>query len=80
MYCWIYWIIITGLICLTVYFWNKAKTQKRKKEFYILEHKGAKEKWAAQSNAVREKGIECDKWRREFENLEKKLKKARITI
>jgi len=46
------------------------------KEAYVE----ANDAWAKQSNAIREKGIECAQWKKEFENLKRKLKKARITI
>lgn len=76
MYAWIYWIIIIGLACFVIYLLEKAKAQKNRKEYYKTAYHEAKDEWAAQSNAVREKGIECDQLKKENKKLEKDLDDA----
>ena len=59
------------LACIAAYFWRKWKHEKTRKEYYKTTYHEAKDEWAAQSNAVREKGIECDQLKRENKKLQK---------
>lgn len=74
-YFWIYWIIIAILAYATVHFWGKAKAREEKAELYKGNYLTAKDAWAAQSNAIREKNIECNRWQRECIKLQRTCKK-----
>ena len=68
----IYLILLNIIIaCLAAYFWRKWKHEKNRKEYYKTVYREAKDEWAAQSNAVREKGIECDQLERKLKKLNK---------
>ena len=80
MYDWIYWIIIIVLVFAVSQYRKQARVQKERTKMWKEAYVEANDAWAKQSNAIREKGIECAQWKKEFENLKRKLKKARITI
>jgi len=68
----IYLVLLNVIIaCLAAYFWRRCKYEKNKKEYFKNLYHEAKEEWAGQSNAVREKGIECDQLKKENKKLEK---------
>jgi predicted nucleic acid-binding Zn-ribbon protein len=70
------WILNIIIVCLVIHFWQKWKHEKTRKEYYKTAYHEAKDEWATQSNAVREKGIECDQLKKENKKLEKDLKDA----
>jgi len=73
----IYLVLLNVIIaCLAVYFWRKWKHEKNRKEYFKTAYLEAKDEWAAQSNAVREKGIECDQLIKKNKRLEKELDDA----
>lgn len=87
MYAWIYWIIIIILIFAVSQYRKQAKAQKERTKVWKEAYDEAKEAWANQSNAIREKALECgylDKANKQLEKqlkeLKKRLKDARITI
>ena len=71
MYDWIYWIIIIVLVFAVSQYRKQAKVQKERTKMWKEAYDQAKEAWAAQSNAVREKGIECDQLKKKNKKLEK---------
>lgn len=89
---WIHWVLFVSFCVVyfvAAYFYDKTKDQKKKIEHYKKAYHEAKEAWAAQSNAVREKGIECGivekvcmDWKEKHEKAEKDLKelKKRLMI
>ena len=86
-YHFIYWIIIVALIFAASQYRKQAKAQKERKKEWKEAYDEAKDAWANQSNAIREKALECgylDKankhLEKELKGLKKRLKDARITI
>ena len=89
-------LILVNIIiaCMAIYGYKKWRHEKNRKEYYKTAYHEAKDEWAAQSNAVREKGIECgivekacmgwkekyQKAEKELKELKKRLEDARITI
>lgn len=68
----IYLVLLNIIIaCLAIYFYRKWRYEKTRKEYYKTAYHEAKDEWATQSNAVREKGIECDQLKKENKKLEK---------
>jgi len=87
IYHFIYWIIIVVLAFAAWYYREKIKVERDKKKVWQASYNDAKDAWASQSNAIREKALECgylDKankhLEKELKGLKKKLKDARITI
>ena len=72
IYHFIYWIIIVVLAFAAWYYREKIKVERDKKKVWQASYNDAKDAWASQSNAVREKGIECDQLEKENKRLEKK--------
>ena len=70
----IFWTMFVGFCIIyfvAAYFYDKTRDQKKKIDYYKKAYDEAKDAWAAQSNAVREKGIECDQLKKENKKLEK---------
>ncbi len=83
----IYWIIIVILACAVSHYRKKSGERELIAREWQRAYDEAKEAWAAQSNAIREKALECgylDKankhLEKELKELKKKLKDTRITI
>jgi len=68
----IYWIVIAVLACAVSQYRKKAGEQWIKTGEWKRAYDEAKDKWAAQSDALRKKGIECDQLEKENKRLEKK--------
>ena len=82
IYHFIYWIIIVALIFATSQYRKQAKAQKEKTKMWKEAYDQAKEAWVAQSNAIREKALECGYLDKANKHLEKELKslKKRLMI
>ena len=87
IYHFIYWIIIVVLAFAVSQYRKKAEAEKLKVVVWKEAYDEAKEAWASQSNAIREKALECgylDKankhLEKELKDLKKRLKDARIII
>jgi len=73
----IYVILLSIVVaCIAVYFWKERRFWKRRANLYYNHYTEAKDEWASQSNAVREKGIECDQLIKKNKRLEKELDDA----
>lgn len=78
---WLHWILFIGFCIMyfvAAYFYDKTRDQKKKTEYYKKAYHEAKEAWVNQSNAIREKALECgylDKANRYLEKQLKELKK-----
>jgi len=59
MYHFIYWIINVALIFAVSQYRKQAKAQKERKKAWKEAYDEAKDAWASQSNAIREKALEC---------------------
>ena len=81
-YHFIYWIIIAGLALAAWCYREKAKVERDKRKVWRASYHEAKEAWAAQSNAIREKALECGYLDKANKHLEKELKglKKRLMI
>ena len=69
-------LVNAAIACMLIYGCRKYRHEKTRKEYYKNLYYEAKAEWAAQSNAVREKGIECDQLAKENKKLEKDLEDA----
>jgi len=72
------------IACMLVYGCRKYQHAKTRKEYYKTAYHEAKDEWATQSNAVREKGIECGivekacmDWKEKYQKAEKELKELK---
>jgi len=75
-YDFIYWMIIVALVFAVSQYRKQAKAQKERTKVWKEAFAEAKDEWAIQSNAVREKGIECDQLEKKNKRLEKDLEHA----